>query len=168
VAVLKEIQLRGKRGENKVALVDDADFDELNRHSWIVNNKGYPLRTIWVNGKTKNLYMHRYILMAPNNLYVDHINGDILDNRRENLRLATHAENIRNIGMKSHNTSGYKGVSWREDKGKWMAKITYNWRQIYLGLYDSKEEAALAYNKKALELHGEFAKLNVIDNQEAK
>jgi len=91
---------------------------------------------------------------------VDHIDRDPLNNRRENLRLATAGENMRNLLKHTDNTSGFKGVSFRTDRGKWLAKIAVNRKQIHLGYFDTPEAAATAYDTAALVLHGTFACVN--------
>lgn len=93
---------------------------------------------------------------------IDHINGVKSDNRISNLRLATRAENLRNIGRRNKNTSGYKGVS--RVGNKWQARITANMKKIYIGLFDTREEAYAAYCKEAGKLHGDFAN---VDNNPA-
>lgn len=91
---------------------------------------------------------------------IDHINRDISDNRIANLRFATQQQNSANMCKRACNTSGFKGVRVTENKKKWSAYIKYNYKQIYLGIYETKIEAAKAYNKKAVELFGEYARLN--------
>jgi hypothetical protein len=103
--------------------------------------------------------MHRLIL-DPGTAEVDHINGDTLDNRRCNLRLATHAQNMCNNRMRSHNTSGYRGVFWYAERRKWGALIVARRKRKFLGLYADAVDAARAYDAAAIELHGEFASLN--------
>jgi hypothetical protein len=108
--------------------------------------------------------LSRFIMDAVDpQIKVDHINHDILDNRRSNLRLCTHAENCRNRRTPINNTSGYTGVYWAEDRNCWRAQITYNKRTMYLGSFSSKTKAAKAYNRAAKELFGKFACLNIID-----
>lgn len=92
--------------------------------------------------------------------YVDHVNGDEGDNRIGNLRLATHSQNCINRRI-PRNTSGYRGVSWDASKRKWKAAITYDGKQRVIGLFDSAQAAAGAYNAKAREVHGEFATTKV-------
>ena len=94
----------------------------------------------------------------PKGFQIDHINGNILDNRIENLRLATYAENQWNAKTRVDNTSGIKGVCWHKLHKKWMAQIKSNGTRNYLGLFEDKEEAAKAVRKKRIELHGEFAR----------
>ena len=90
----------------------------------------------------------------------DHINGDGLDNRKQNLRTCTHTENMRNRGKSKNNTSGFKGVSWHKRGKTWDAKIAHNKKLMHIGSFKDKEVAAKAYDRKAIELHGKFAKLN--------
>ena len=96
----------------------------------------------------------------PKGMVIDHINHNGLDNRRENLRICTNAENQRNRGKQKNNTSGYKGVDWRKDHKKWRARINKDNKTIHIGYYNIIEEAARAYDAKAKELHGKYAQLN--------
>jgi hypothetical protein len=106
--------------------------------------------------------MHRVVMKAPLGMQVDHINHNKLDNQKCNLRLATHQENMWNSKIQKNNKSGYKGVSWRKQCNKWQATIKKNYKDISLGYYKTKEDAALAYNNAARELFGQFAFLNVV------
>lgn len=92
------------------------------------------------------------------NIYIDHINGNRLDNRSSNLRTCTPAESSKNIRKHSQNLSGYKGV--QRSRNKWTARIMSDGENIYIGSFDTKEKAAEAYNKYAAKKHGEFAKFN--------
>lgn len=140
----------------RVAIVDVEDFEELNKYKWCYseNRSGncWAMRTL----KRKTVRMHRVIMDAPPAIFVDHINGDQLDNRKINLRLATRYENAHNHKIFSTNTSGYTGVSFHRRANKWRANIWYKNHAHHLGLFNSKEEASLAYEKKAKELFGEF------------
>jgi HNH endonuclease len=153
----KEIKLT----QGKVALVDDADFEWLNQWKWYVHGFWYAARMEARKGKRMVVLMHRKITNAPFGMDVDHINGNGLDNRRENLRVCTHAENQRNTTRKrTTNKSGFKGVCWRMVSQKWSADITLNSKQIHIGLFSDIQEAVRAYDAKAIELFGEFAKTN--------
>jgi len=142
--------------------IDTEDFHVLVGMRWEIN-RGY-VKQAWKRGSPrgdKNA-LARLILKAPKNLFVDHINGDPLDNRRFNLRLATPSENMMNKrkAKKEKSTSIYKGVDFH--KGKWRVRIKKNKVVIYDLRADTETEAALLYNKLALEVHGEFARLNKI------
>jgi len=153
--------------KGKVALVDADMFDYLNQWSWFYHKNGYAMRSYRKDGKYRKDRMHRVVVNAPLGLDVDHINGNKLDNRRENLRIATRSQNNANKRMQSNNTSGYRGVNWHKQRGKWVAKIQVDRKSIHLGLYEKKEDAARAYNKAAVLYYGEFAQLNNIKEESA-
>lgn len=142
-------------------LVDDEDAERLSQHSWHVDSSGYATR--YLNGRGAKVRMHRDLLPDADKPEVDHINGNKLDNRRDNLRGATRSENQMNRGKQSGNySSDYIGVSWNKGASKWMARITVEGETKYLGIYESEEAAARAYNDAAKEHHGEFCNLNPI------
>lgn len=141
-----------------ISLVDDEDFGMINKFRWYVDSSGYAVKTI---NKDRDR-MHRIIMEKPVGLIIDHINGNKLDNRKENLRLCSNKENIRNSPIKKHNKSGYKGVTLFQGK-YWRATICVDRKQISLGCHKTKEDAALAYNNGAILYHGKFANLNVIN-----
>ena len=144
--------------KGKVALVDEQDY------WWLValgrwqafggNSTWYAKRG---NGGGGTEYMHALILGAPG---VDHINGDGLDNRRSNLRHATLSQNQANRRSRADSMSGYKGVSWHKQRRRWYARICVNGQTRGLGLYESAEDAALAYDAAAIASFGEFAATN--------
>jgi len=146
----------------KKILVSDKDYERLVVYQWYISSNGYVQR-FEGNGKSRRVIrMHREILRLPRNpgymgTMVDHISGDKLDNRRENLRIATRAENAINIThLRSDNSSGYPGVSWMSKPRKWRAYISFNRRVIRLGWFKNKKDAIEARNKKALALYGRF------------
>lgn len=106
--------------------------------------------------------MHREILglKKGDGKEADHINGNGLDNRIENLRTCTRQQNMMNCRSPLWKKNGYKGVSVHKTTGLWRARINFNGKEYSLKYHKTKEDAALAYNKKALELFGQFAKLN--------
>jgi hypothetical protein len=139
------------------AIVDDADYERVNHYSWHLSSQGYAEGCTRKAEGQNRLYMARFILgVTDATKQVDHINGNPLDNRRSNLRICTAKENMRN--RTSKNTNGFKGVH-RQLK-KFRAIIHKDYKQIYLGTFDTAEEAARAYDKAAREMFGEFAKLN--------
>ena len=86
--------------------------------------------------------------------------GSHAQDRLGNLRIVSRSQNLTNQSIRSTNTSGYRGVSWQKTAGKWKAQVVSNGKISYLGLFTTPEDAALAYDKAANELHGEFARLN--------
>lgn len=110
----------------------------------------------------KHFYLHRFIMgVSGRGDIVDHINGDIYDNRRQNLRVCNKADNAHNMRCLSrHNSSGYKGVYFETFTKKWRAQIQFNGARIRLGRFETPIEAAEAYDKKAKELFGEYACTN--------
>lgn len=153
---MKEIPLT----KGKVALVDDEDYERISRWKWHYTPNGYAAHTIWSPEKKVNRGMHREVMQTPPGLETDHINGNKLDNRRENLRICTSSQNKANSGLSKMNTSGYKGVRWRESRQKWEVDIRKDGRKVFLGRFDDIIEAAKAYDLAAKAHYGEFAKLN--------
>ncbi len=154
---MKQIPL----SQGKFALVDDEDFETVNRWKWFycVTKGGKP----YVVRGSSPRYLHRVIMDAQPGERIDHISGDTLDNRRSNLRRCTQSQNVANSRLSKDNIHGFKGITYSNDHGRrrrWHARITHNYKKIYLGRFETKEEAAKAYNAKALELFGPFARLN--------
>ncbi len=139
-----------------VALVDDEDFERINQYHWsvVMAKRGKYAASI-IN--QKHIQLHRFLMNPPERMIVDHINHDGLDNRKSNLRLATHAQNNSNVGKYSNNTSGFKGVCWNKNDKKWQAQIGFKGKLYVVGRFDDPEEAHKAYCEKAKELNGEFA-----------
>lgn len=141
--------------------IEDADLAVLN---WIRTHQGYAQRSIGSRKNHKLVSMHRIILerMIGRPLTkgeeVDHINRNGLDNRRENLRLATSTQNNANQKIRSDNKSGVRGVSWSKGKQKWKAAIYIDKKQKHLGYFDDKELAKKVYDAAALAYFGEFYK----------
>lgn len=139
---MKKIQLT--RG--KVALVDNEDFTALNKHKWCaMHRRGlyYAVRGIPCsdnNRRQRTELMHRVILDAKTGQAVDHANGDGLDNRRANIRFATHSQNIINRRMQCNNTSGYRGVGWQKQERKWRARIQVEGKVIFLGFLNQPKK----------------------------
>jgi hypothetical protein len=150
-----------------VLLLSDEDADLL-AHRWYQQQrkKAYVFRTFGRGGKGYSEFVHRLVLARmigrplEKSEDVDHINGDHLDNRRENLRIATRAQNIANNGLRATNTSGYKGVTWSKSCRKWLAQLYVSGERHYLGMFLTREEAYEAYAKAARELYGDYACLD--------
>lgn len=152
---MKEIQLT----KGMAAIVDISDYDNLSEYKWCFLSSGYAHRRSWPDDKV--VLMHRQIMAAPKGVEVDHINGNKLDNRRENLRLSNRVQNARNREKcLNPKTSKYKGVF---KKGKrWAASIKENYKNCHLGYFDTQEQVAAAYNEAAKIRFGEYACLNVL------
>ena len=146
------------------AIIDAADVPLVEGVNWttmaVTGNSVYAQRYYGDNqtGKRITLLMHRVIMGAPTGMMIDHIDGDGTNNRRSNMRIATHAENMRNRRMSTNNTSGFKGVHWEKKSQKWRAQIRINSVRRYLGLFDTPEAAHAAYVAASEKLHGEFAR----------
>jgi hypothetical protein len=164
---MKEIIIDSIKYGRNIVLVDDEDFEYLNQFKWYphkdISNTIYVVRnTPMVNRKRKHIRMHREILgVTDPKTYVDHIDHNGLNNQKYNLRKVTPFQNSWNSTSKKGGTSIYLGVSLHR-KNCWRAFIMKNGKSFYLGIHKTEEDAALAYNKAAIELHGEFASLNNI------
>ncbi|MGI8404596.1 MAG: HNH endonuclease [Thermomicrobiales bacterium] len=149
-------------GRGIAVIIDTADVERVRGIRWTAVKSG---RRVYAYANTiayKGM-LHRRIVDAPDGVDIDHWDGDGLNDRRSNLRIATRSQNMVNVPLRSNNTSGYVGVSWSKASGKWRSAIKQNDRQIHLGLFTSAAEAARAYDLKARELFGEFARLNLPD-----
>lgn len=152
-------------GEGRFTIVSPRDFYWLNNFHWVAKGKGdliYVFRIVSKeNGGISMVRMHREIMNFPKGLLVDHRNNNTLDNRRANLRIATSSQNMVNRRRdKSKNSSQFRGVRFRKERGRWSAQITVNGKTFWLGSYDNEIEAAKAYDTAAKKHHGEFARLN--------
>ena len=150
---MKHIQLT----QGQVALIDDADFRQLVQQKWYAVKK----RRRYYAYTKRSTPMTHLLLHPPKGYVADHINGDTLDNRRSNLRICTQRENKLNAGARRNSKSGYRGVTYKPHARGWMAQIQEHGKFHFLGYYKTATEAALAYDQKALELRGEFARRNL-------
>ena len=134
-------------------LIDLEDIDKVKDYKWcIIRSSGY----VSTNIKGSNTRMHRFIMDCPDDMVVDHINHNILDNRKSNLRICTLQQNNKNQKKKKNNTSGIIGVSWNKSRGKWCARIMYNHKNINLGYFDTLEEAAEVRKQAEIDLYGDY------------
>lgn len=156
-----EVKLSGIGGAGLISLVDNDDYNLISKYSWHLSSFGYARAraTVDIGIGRKHILMHRVIMGNPIGMDIDHISGNKLDNRRENLRVCTRMENLRNSKIKKTNTSGFKGVSWDKKRNMWRARITVGGEEIHIGSYAKKEVAKMEYDKMAVKFFGEFARL---------
>lgn len=148
--------------QGKETVVDDDQLDFLNKWDWFAHGKArvYAARNHYITRtNVKTVFMHRALMNLPigRTPGVDHVNGDGLDNRLENLRLCNQSQNGANRRVQKNSSSRIKGVHYRPDLKKWRALIKANGKLKHLGLFDSPERAAQAYREAAIEVYGVFA-----------
>lgn len=142
------------------AAIDAADVPLVEGFDWLALPRGgsaYAYRT--THSPRKTIYLHRLLVAASSDLHVDHIDGNRLNNRRGNLRLATRHQNMQNQKLATHNTSGLKGAGWSKSKGKFRSRIVAFGKEYHLGFYNSAEEAHAAYARASAKLHGAFGRV---------
>lgn len=157
---MKEIKLT----QNRVALVDDEDFERLNIYKWYAASQDrcyYAVRGVFIDNKWKTIFMHRIIMNAPIRIKIDHKNSNGLDNQKYNLRVATSQQNAQNI-KNSHKDNKYKikGVSWNKQHKKFEARIRVNKKKLLLGLFNVLGDADSVYRIAEEKYFGKFARCN--------
>lgn len=157
---MKEIKLRN----GQVCLVDDEDFERVNQYKWGVDKKGYARRTQKINRKSIGCQMHRFIMRVDGKKVpiVDHINRNVLDNRKENLRFCTANQNQWNRVGDQGSVSGMKGVSFFRPTKKWRARVNANRKCYNLGYFETKEEAFAVCCEFRMKIHGIFVNNGII------
>jgi hypothetical protein len=137
--------------QGQVAIVDDLDAAGVLLHTWYA----MWIRDRWYARCSRmDIYLHRYIMGTPPGVEIDHRDGNGLDNRRNNLRIASHAQNMRNRKVHVTNTSGYAGVDWDEGRGKWRVRVSGR----HIGRFSKLQDAVDARHSAATQMHGEFAR----------
>lgn len=151
---MKEIKIK-----DLTFLVDDEDFEKVKQLTWSVNNKGYAtasLREGFRGGAV--ISMHEFVLgKAPEGFDIHHKDDTTTNNQKKNLQYLTKQQHQMLKGVQKNNASGYKGVCFDKAKGKWLASIHLDRKNIFIGRFNTAEEAARAYDKKARELFGNIA-----------
>lgn len=161
---IAKIIVPSKKFCETVAIIDAEDVNRVSMFTWsalrIKGGNTYLIASLpWNNKERSSVLLHRLITSFEYKI-VDHVNRDTLDNRKSNLRQASQSENLSNRKIQPNNTTGFRGVSPRGEK--FVATISVKSKLFYLGLYKTKELAALAYNEAAIKYRGEFAELNEI------
>jgi len=162
-------------------IIDTEDWDKVKEYRWSITSGSrakYPYahtsiphpdggwRKCGIRSRRTALKLHHVIVgKRPKGKFVDHANHNGLDNRKENLRFANYGQNGANRRTPKNSTSQYLGVAWNKQSQKWRAQLTHNKKVYHLGSFTCEHQAALAYNKKAIELHGEYANLNVVPQE---
>lgn len=160
VGDLTFLELYNRKGECVAeVIIDTEDLEKVAEKKWHLNGHG----RVYTNDKARGYLDLSYFilnLIPEYGMEIDHKDRDTLNYRKSNLRFCTHADNSRNQGKRSDNTSGFKGVSWRKANGKWVSQISFNNERYHLGYFDDPIEAAIVYDIAAKKYHGEFAVTN--------
>lgn len=135
--------------------IDEDDVQELQKYNWYIGSHGYAMASV----EGKHRLMHRVILSAPPHLQVDHINGNRLDNRKNNLRLCTQQENKYNSKNRWDSTTGLRGVMWDKRRKKYLVQVRASKKIVYSKRFSDIKEAVTARNEVVKKYHGEFARL---------
>jgi hypothetical protein len=149
----------------KKVFIDEEDIPLAIKYNWHVQFDGYNFycrRNAYDNSKKSGravITMHREIMGFPKGKLIDHINGNSLDNRKENLRICTNTENCRHCRKQRNSKMKYKGITKIINGSGWVARIGVNNKRIYLGYYNTEEEAYAVYCKASKKYHGEFGRI---------
>ncbi|MEY4514457.1 MAG: hypothetical protein RLZZ450_6579 [Pseudomonadota bacterium] len=159
----REFTITRRNGDVYTVIVDACDYDRVMAAGpWYISPPNKKRRTAYARRSSTSTrageYLHRFIIGAPAGAEADHVSGNGLDCRRGNLRVCTRSENERNKGVRSDNTSGFKGVHLDRRLGRWQAQITLFGRTRSIGMFATPEAAHEAYKAAAAQLHGEFAR----------
>lgn len=140
----------------KLVVFDVEDAELFDSGRWRLHSNNYLIQRILVDGKRVMHHFHRIVIGAKQGEFVDHINGNPLDNRRENLRICTHAQNMKNRKISAKNTSGFKGVY--ADRNRWRSEIRCDGKKYALGTFSTPDLAHDAYVRASEQLHKEFCR----------
>lgn len=138
-------------------LFDKEDYEKIKNVCWGKNKGGYAYGSLRDDPQHKSVFMHRIVIDCPKGLFVDHINGIKTDNRKENLRIVTMAQNEMNKGTRKDSSSGCKGVTWNKKSKKWLARISVDKVRYCLGYFDKFEDAVQARREAEKKYYGEYA-----------
>lgn len=161
---IRQIRIQGNTAfitltKGHVAVIDASFSPYVDQWNWTaMDGKGgvYAFRKV----NKKNIFLHRVVAGDPVGLEVDHIDGDTLNNRKQNLRAATKSQNSQNVSKHFDGKAKYKGVSWGKSNSKWQAQIKANGVRHHLGYFLTQEDAKAAYDAASARLHGDFGKVS--------
>lgn len=156
--------------QGKEAIIDECDAPDILPFRWHAQHRRrkscgdvwYAARNVKTSKGFTIIKMHRVIMNAPAGFDVDHIDSNGLNNTRKNLRVCTKSQNAQNSRKRKGTSSRFVGVDYRRDIEKWQARVKSNNVRVHLGCFENEIQAASAYNAKAKELFGQYARLNVI------
>jgi len=160
------IPVKSEKYGLKHFFIDGEDFEKVDKYKWGLKpcrDIFYLHRTFGYKENKTSQSLHRYIMDCPPGMVVDHIDGNPLNNCRSNLRICLQSDNMKNRKNNINGTSKYKGVSFHKRDKVFIASIRVNTKLIHIGNFKNETEAAKAYNESAIKLHGEFARLNIIE-----
>ena len=163
--IMEKIDISTKKYPNTFVLVDDADYESLNKWKWMGlrpkrSKTMYAVRYKKRSSDSRAVVMHRFLMNPSLEIEIDHHDGNGLNNQRYNLRLCSHSQNCANRPPRRDNFCGFKGVHWELGKCKWVARIGIDGKTRTLGRFTCIVEAAKRYDKAAKARYGEFAWLN--------
>lgn len=153
---IRQVPICNRKGDIVARFLISECDSHLLKYTWRLRSSGYVYRKY----QGKEIRIHNEIMHPPKGYVVDHINGDTLDNTRENLRICTPQDNCKNRGIYTRNTSGVAGVNWRKDTNKWRAYIQVDGKCITLGSFTNKEDAIKSRKKAEVKYFGEFRRKN--------
>lgn len=154
---------------DQFALIDDEDYERVITLRWIARKRVRKSRTVYYVsayiGNRKDIRLHTFLIGKKEGLEIDHIDGNPLNNQKNNLRFVTNSQNQYNRFKQPNCASKYKGVYYSKMKKRWISLINVDKKCIYLGMFKTEEMAAITYNKKLIEISGECGRLNIIENE---
>lgn len=143
-------------------ILDKSDYDLVKDYCWSISDRGYVVAHS-IDNYDKSVKMHRLLFDNCENMFIDHINHDTTDNRRSNLRIVTQSQNQMNVIIRKDNSSGVAGVNYNKNYDKWVARIGVDKKRIYLGCYDTFDEAVKARKEAEEKYFGEYSYDNSIN-----
>jgi len=158
---MKLLDISTPKYPNSFTMIDDEDYAAAARSKWSAIKARDKFYVVGRSVSEGGISLHRFLMGRPAGLTIDHIDGNGLNNQRCNLRVCTMGENARNRGKQKNGfLSKYIGVKYYYKSKRFIARIKINRKEIYIGSFDTEEEAAVARDTFAIRLHGEFARLN--------